>query len=326
MATSKRSDRTRPPASHESQDVTVGTAPHAGRIALALVTRNRPATLERCALPSLRAAASAGIEVVLVDQSVDGVTERLVGDIKGLRYLRSDPPLSRGRNLAVAHTSAPLIAFTDDDVIAPSNWLEEAEGRLAVLSDAGALCGRAREPGGRHLGHAAPGVYSWPQSAFGLGSGFNLTLRRAALEDAGPFDELLGPGARFRGCDDTDMLYRILRAGWQVACSDDIDVIHSDWRKRGEQPRLHFGYGYGAGAQTAKHLAEGDAVAGIVARKEVRRSLRAVARHALERRPGPAALRLAFLGGLTRGYLEYRRTVDRAARRHEPSPTTIPSR
>lgn len=295
--------------------MTESRAPHAGGIALAVVTRNRPAMLERCALPSLRTAASAGIETVLVDQSGDDATERLVRDIDGLRYLRSDPPLSRGRNVAIEHTIAPLLAFTDDDVVAPPNWLEDVEHRLAALPDVGALCGRAREPGGRYLGHAAAGIYTWPRSAFGLGSGFNFILRRAALDAAGSFDELLGPGARFRGSDDVDMLYRILRAGWQVACSDDIDVVHDDWRRRREQPRLYFGYGIGAGAQSAKHLAEGDPVAGAVARQEVRRSLRAVARHAAEGRPGPAALRLAFLGGLAGGYVEYRRTVAR----HLPS-------
>jgi GT2 family glycosyltransferase len=285
-----------------------------GKIALAVATRDRPELLARFLLPGLKEAARAGYEVVVVDQSVGDRTSELVEGIEGVLYRRSEAGLSRGRNAAVAATTASLIAFTDDDVSIPPGWLETIVRLFGRSPDIGAVCGRANSTDGKLQPGSRSGVYRWPSHPFRLGSGFNLALRRESLEDVGLFDESLGAGAPYASAEDTDMLYRLLGAGWAVVCSDEITVVHHDWRSQREQRRLHYGYGRGAGAQTAKHLAAGDTRAVGVAVREAAHHVAMVPRALLAGRLRTASLQVPFLAGLARGFVEARRAGQRASR------------
>jgi GT2 family glycosyltransferase len=277
--------------------------PNGERSTLAVVTRDRADILQRCLLPTL-AAGVAGHPVLIVDQSNDEQTAQLVDGLPGVTYLRSGPGLSVGRNAAVAATTTELIAFTDDDVSLPAGWLDKIVALFAQHPDAGAVCGRATVTS---TGMLAPGVDAavvrWPANPFGLGSGFNMAFRRAALADAGTFDEELGAGARYRSAEDSDMLYRVMRSGWSIVCSDEITVVHDDWRGRREELALHFGYGLGAGAQTAGHVRAGDRIAGRLALREAGRHLVTAARAAAMLRLRVLPLQWAFLAGLATGYL-----------------------
>lgn len=270
-------------------------------------TRDRPEILARCLLPGLGELAAAGVAVVVVDQSSGPETAGLVEGLSGVRYVRSGPGLSRGRNVAVAETFTELIAFTDDDVTLGSGWLEAIVSAFDRFDDAGAVCGRGVTPTGVLLPGSSDGVYRWPTNPFGLGSGFNIAFRRDALDAVGPFDEELGAGARYEAGEDTDMLYRMLRAGWSVVCSDEITVVHHDWRSRADEVRLHRGYGLGAGAQTAKHVAAGDRVAGRIALRHAGRHLVTLARSTATLRLHVARLQVAYLAGLAAGFQNRRR-------------------
>ena len=103
------------------------------------------------------------------------------------------------------------------------------------------------------------------------------------------------------------MLYRVMRAGWAVLCSDDVTVTHHEWRRAGEELRLHYRYGLGAGAQTARHVAEGDRAAARIARAEARMHLRWLLVNAVRLRPRAALLQLPLVTGLVIGYLRRRR-------------------
>lgn len=272
------------------------------RITLAVVTRDRASLLARYLLDGIREVVASGFDVVVVDQSVGEDTARLVLPIAGARYLRSSPGLSVGRNVAVVATRTPLVAFTDDDVSISPGWLDALLGAFCAVPDAGAVCGRGISDRGAVLPGARPGVYRGPTDPFTLGSGFNLAFRTAALAGAGPFDEQLGAGGRFAACEDTDMLYRMMKAGWAVVCSDDITVVHHGWRSPGQQLRLHFGYGLGTGAQAAKHLAAGDVTVLRFALLRAGRKLAAALAALLGVQPRVAAVQLAFVAGMATGF------------------------
>ena len=91
----------------QSSHETVGV-PLAARIALAVVTRDRPESLSRFLLPAVRDMVSAGFGVLVVDQSSGPETEQLINAIYGVEYVRSGTGLSRGRNVAVGATATPL--------------------------------------------------------------------------------------------------------------------------------------------------------------------------------------------------------------------------
>src|SRR4051794_3935442 len=240
------------------------------RLTVAVVTRDRVEVLERFALPSLRAAAASGVDVVVFDQSSGDATRRAVA-AAGLRYVQSPPGLSRGRNIALDCIESELVAFIDDDVSFDVDWPGRVQRAFATADRVAAVCGRGRTDAGRLLPGSPAGVYRWPASPFGLGSGFNLAVDRRVARELGGFNDELGAGARFRAAEDTDLLYRVLRGGWLVVCSDDVDVVHHEWRSRAAELSLHFGYGLGAGAQTALHHRSGDRAALAVAGRELRK-------------------------------------------------------
>jgi GT2 family glycosyltransferase len=133
-----------------------------------------------------------------------------------------------------------------------------------------------------------------------------MAFRREALLQSGPFDEELGAGARYGAGEDTDMLYRVMRAGWTVACRDDITVVHHDWRALPDDLHTHYRYGLGAGAQTAKHAADGDRTATRILLREAVRHLGWFVRQVATLRLRAAAAQPAFLAGLVVGFIRRR--------------------
>jgi GT2 family glycosyltransferase len=288
------------------------------RIALAVVTRERPGLLERYLLPGLRRAAASGFDVAVVDQSRDSDTEALVRPVPGIRYLRSAAGLSVGRNVAIEATEAPVLAFTDDDVTIEGGWLE---GMLDIVDRnprAGVVCGVAVDPRGNLRPGTKPGVYRWPSDPFNIGSGFNIAFRREALRAVGAFDEDLGAGSRYGAGEDTDMLYRIMRAGWLVVCSADVTVVHQSWRSPRQEAAMHYRYGLGAGAQIAKHMAGGDTAAAGIGRRLAGRHLSWLVRWTVRLRPALAWWQIAYLRGLVTGYRRRRRELRERGRPAPP--------
>jgi GT2 family glycosyltransferase len=271
------------------------------RLALVVVTRERASVFERFLLPSLRHVPPSDVDVVVVDQSAGSETRELLRELPWVRYLRSEPGLSRGRNVGVAATEAEITVFTDDDVEFDPDWLF----RIRALFDdpaVGVVCGRGIDSQGEPLPYRAAGIYRAPTNPFSVGHGFNMAFRRKALQDAGPFDEGLGAGSSVPAAEDTDMFYRVMREGWAVRCDDGITVRHHDWRNRTEERDVYEAYGHGFAAQTLKHARSGDTTAVRIAATHLarhgkwmalalaRRDRRALAHHRAWRRGVIAAI------------------------------------
>lgn len=277
-----------------------------GDAVVIVCTRSRAHLLGRFLLPSLSAATADRGRVVVVDQSEDDATALLVRDVPGITRITSPPGLSRGRNAGIQATTESIIAFSDDDVSLPPGWLD----RVASSFDderVGAVLGRATSPDGEVLPGAEAGDYTWPTNPFGLGSGYNMAFRRAALEQAGPFDEQLGAGAAIGAAEDSDMIYRVMREGFSVRCVDDVSVVHHDWRTSREEVALHFRYGQGVGAMTAKHVRAGDREALRIALRTVRGQVFWFAVHVVRRRWAHVARHPAYLAGMLVGAARWRR-------------------
>lgn len=233
----------------------------ASRVAVVLCTRDRPELLA-AALDAVAGAVRADDEVVVVDsastdpRAVDPARER---DVAVVRLDR--PGLSRARNAGVSATSAPIVAFTDDDCRPAPGWAEAVAAGF-TSSEVGFLTGRVladrtgrmsvscivdEEP--RRIG---PGA-----DPFTIGVGANMAMRRVALAGVGGFDERLGAGAHLRAGEDVDVWWRLLDAGWEGAYAPGCVVTHVQWRSDGQALRLSYGYGLGAGALAVKAVRAG---------------------------------------------------------------------
>jgi glycosyltransferase involved in cell wall biosynthesis len=204
-----------------------------------LPTRGRAAYLE-VALDSLAAqdVAEPWELIVVDDGSGDGTRELL--ERRGVRSVRFDPArgLNPARNAGVDASTAPLVAFTDDDVSAPAGWLRALVEGARRHPEADAFGGpiRARFEGRtpRGCGREDP-----PLTTLDLGAedttaelvwGANMAVRREAVERVGRFNETIHGGG-----DEQEWLERLHAAGGTVVYLAEAGLDH---RRTADDARL----------------------------------------------------------------------------------------
>ena len=223
-------------------------------------------TLGRCLAAVLsQKIARRSFEVAVVLSAADpGAAGRVRPLVRGRAAIVDEPVrgLSRARNRGIAATRAPVVAFTDDDVIVDPGWLAALLGAFGDPAVDGAF-GSTRGPGGLPFPlceqtDLTPAVAASPEALWRLGHGNNMAWRRQVFARIGGFDEQLGAGTRNAAGEDTDLLYRALAAGMRVAYQPRAGALHlPDLSAAGPLERLK-GYDVGAAAFAAKHAAAGD--------------------------------------------------------------------
>lgn len=235
------------------------TPPH---VAVVLCTRDRPALLESAAEAIVQGIRPVDEAVVVDSASRDPAVAR-IARAAGLRVVRAGlPGASRARNLGAASTTAPLIAFTDDDCLVAPGWTEAVEASF-VNPAVGFVTGRvvadaASGEGVALLPSEEPQTYLTGEDPGSMGHGANMAFRRTAFEEIDGFDEVLGAGAPLHSSEDKDAFWRVLRSGWTGRYEPSATLVHRQWRSRGAILRLEFHYGIGAGALAVKALRERD--------------------------------------------------------------------
>lgn len=234
----------------------IGTMADGTGVAVILCTRDRPAFLET-ALPAVKAALRPGDEAVVVDSASVDPAVRRVGEAAGFRVVRAPRPgLALARNVGIAATTAPVVAFTDDDCRPQSDWTARLAAHFADpvvgFTTGRVLPDRQDGPLVAVKTDEEPRRFDGAQDPAPTGHGANMSMRRIALEAIGCFDEILGAGTSFFAGEDHDVFYRLLRAGWVGVYDPDVVVVHSQWRRTSEVFRLRYGYGIGSGAVAMK--------------------------------------------------------------------------
>ena len=236
---------------------------------MVICSRDRVELL-RAALAAVSAVLRPQDELIVVDSASVDVAVGVAAAEAGAHLIRAAAPgLGRARNIGWRVASRPVIAFTDDDCAPAPDWTAAVE-RTFEDSSVGYLYGQvlAEGPGERLSTKTSAQALRVEAGGdpTGLGHGANLSCRRSALEDIGGFDDELGAGARFPAAEDSDMAWRMTRAGW-VGVFDPAPVVwHRGWRGRTESLRVMYRYGVGAGAAAAKPMPTGSA-------KRVRREI-----------------------------------------------------
>ncbi|WP_329386915.1 glycosyltransferase [Streptomyces sp. NBC_01716] len=240
------------------------------RTTVVVATRERADQLGR-ALDSLLAQDHPDFAVVVVDNApVTTATRELVHSRYAGRvtYVHEPVPgLAAAHNRGVAATDSPVIAFTDDDVVADPHWLSALTAPFAADPRTGCVTGlilpaRLTTPaqvlleshGGFAKGFtprlydpAAPpaGEPLFPFTAGSFGSGANMAFRASALRAVGGFDPATGTGTPAKGGDDLYAFVRILSAGHRLRYVSGALVWHH--HRETWQDLRNQAYGYGAG-------------------------------------------------------------------------------
>tara|TARA_B100000959_G_C14984829_1_gene625106 strand:+ start:158 stop:928 length:771 start_codon:yes stop_codon:yes gene_type:complete len=163
-------------------------------------TFRRPEALARClAAMEGQTVAPASIEVV-DDSETD----------KGPAYTR---------NVGWRRGTAPIVAFTDDDCVPATDWIESIqrslggktiggiEGSVTIVTEDGSLSDMDPNPKDR-----------WNRFKTA-----NMAYRRDALEAVGGFDERF-----FIHREDTDLAWRVINSGFPIEWVPDCIVHHPD--------------------------------------------------------------------------------------------------
>jgi glycosyltransferase involved in cell wall biosynthesis len=242
------------------------------QISVIVCTRNRPDLLERC-LDRLAALDPKPLEILLVDQSDGEESEKVVAVVRQRApFLRRIPTSSRGlsraRNHAISAARGEILAFTDDDCLARSNWvlaIAEAfstEPGLAAVTGSSVPekkdCADPRILAAATWRPAKPRTFTRPIDPSVAGGGFNFSVRREWLDRVGFFDPELGAGGRYRSAEDTDMIHRLLSQGGKVRYEPKVVVAHLPWRSGHSQSAVEWEYGFGISVWALKRLALGD--------------------------------------------------------------------
>lgn len=238
-------------------------------VTVAISTRNRGALIAETLRTLLRLQYHA-LEILVVDQSTDDATRRVVSEIAKcdprVRYYSSKTVgLPAGRNIAIRLSSSDVIAYSDDDIIATPDWLEaivEEFNKSGIAAVYGRILPYEYEGRtGWDVGYKASlerVEYSAKTPPWYIGHGGNMAFRRTDLLEVGGFDPLMGAGGPLRSAEDADISYRLLASNKRVVYSPKALAYHKQWKDWIAQKQMERAYGVGAGAFFAKCLRCGD--------------------------------------------------------------------
>jgi hypothetical protein len=155
-------------------------------------------------------------EVVVVDDGSDPPIEPPIGWGPRLRVVRgASAGPGKARNLGVGQARGEVVAFTDDDTIPSSQWVEAAVSGLAVNPGAVGIEGPTMSP---------PFDFLYEHSIVGTRGAYvtaNIAFRATVLRDLGGFDEVFTDAH----CEDLDLAFRALHCG-MILWSDEMEVQH----------------------------------------------------------------------------------------------------
>ncbi len=252
------------------------------RTAVVIATRDRPESLARC-LESLRDLDHPADEIVVVDNASSGretveLVESAAATDPRFKYVREDRPgLARAHNSGLEHVSSPIVAFTDDDVVADRAWLHELIDGFSLRSNVGCVTGmifpleletaaqdwlehyagfnKGFEP--RIFDQAEPSADPlFPYTAGALGSGANMAFRTDVLQSMRGFEPALGAGTEAKGGDDLAAFFDVITAGHTIAYQPGAIIYHQHHRTFEALQRQTFGYGAGLTAYLTKTVVE----------------------------------------------------------------------
>ncbi len=246
--------------------------PAATPLSVVVCTRERAADLARC-LDGLRPIAAAGHEVIVVDNAPLTAATTDVVARHPVRYVREPRAgLSYARNCGLREARHAIVAFTDDDAVPDTRWIDAlaqpfADERIACVTglvmpiELRTTAQHVFEAYAQHRRRFAPHVFTAadtvPATAGVVGIGANMALRRDLALRLGGFDTRLGAGARTCAGEENDMFARTLDAGFAIAYTPKALVWHRHRDTNAELRRCIFGYGVGVYAFLTKRVVEG---------------------------------------------------------------------
>ena len=187
-------------------------------------------------------------EVIVVDQNLDDRIEPIVREFRDafpIIHVRSQPGLSRARNVGIKLAKGEILAFPDDDCQYTGATLDTVL-RAFHMEKVDIVCGLYGENGHMFVPH--PKYLGWGCRSLNsyntvfLVSSVGLFIKRQAIEhllDQGPFNESMGAGARVILGEEQELVVRLLTRGSRGRFVPTVWVYHKIERAK---PRKEVDY------------------------------------------------------------------------------------
>jgi GT2 family glycosyltransferase len=226
-------------------------------ISLIIATVERVTELDRL-LTSLDAQSYKHFEVLLVDQNAD---DRLVPIIRKhalrVRHLRSEPGLSRARNMGLRVAQGDIIGIPDDDCWYPEQLLATVSSWFDSHPEFGVLLGVTRNPKNNPMvSRWAPGPGPCTKKdLWSCAVSIGIFWRRAVSDAVGFFNENIGVGApsKLQSSEESDYCLRALASGFRLWYEPQIYVYHAEIQSIERLRRTAFSYALGIGYVARTH-------------------------------------------------------------------------
>lgn len=252
------------------------------RVSIVVPSCDRPEDLRRCLVSLTTQRTTHAIEVIVVDNRPGvGSARRVAAEFPSVLIIdEKRPGLSFARNTGIIHASGEVVVATDDDVVAPEDWIERLVAPFsenAVMAVTGnvlpleleteAQC-RFEAYGGLGKGYRSLEVDGeWFRTrrmavpTWQLGATANAAFRSSIFRDPriGLLNEALGAGTPAGCSEDTDLFYRILKAGFTIRYEATAFVWHRHRRTMKDLRAQIYAYSKGHVAyQLTTWLRDGD--------------------------------------------------------------------
>jgi glycosyltransferase involved in cell wall biosynthesis len=252
-------------------------------VSVIVATRERTESLVAC-LDSLLHQEYQNFEIIVVDNAPDTprtsqILESRYGRFSNVTYVRENTPgLAQAHNCGLEVAAGEIAAFTDDDVLADSEWLGwvvagfrrepntgcvtgtiapvELETAPQAWADQFGRFGKGFARRTFDLGSNRPDSVLFPYAVGMCGSGANMAFAVAALRGIGGFDPALGAGSRGAGADDLAAFFEIINAGYTIAYEPAAIIRHMHRRDYEGLARQAAGYGTGLTAYLTKTIVD----------------------------------------------------------------------
>lgn len=212
-------------------------------------------------LASLDAQTYRRFDLIVVDQNKDERLAPILAPYAGrfpIVHLRSEPGLTRAKNLGLKHVGGDVVGFPDDNCRFPPDLLERVARFFAKHPGADGLTGRSADDAGRD----SNGTFdreAGPVDKFNVwnrGTAYAIFLRANAIRGLW-YDEEMGPGAGtvWGAGDDHDYLLKVLDRGASIFYDPRVVVTHPIPVTQIDEAAIYRVYTYncGAGHAIRKH-------------------------------------------------------------------------
>jgi GT2 family glycosyltransferase len=252
-------------------------------VSVIVCTRNRGDDVV-VAVRSIQRCKFRDFELLIIDQSDDEATQRALEPLcqadSRLLYVRMAVPGKPGAlNKAFQLARGKYLVLTDDDCEVCEGWIDafvevfEANPRVGCVH--GDVSAGPYDPAQGYIpvcrierAHTISSLDDFLNPAgedwdnFGIGA--SMALRAEVVAAIGGCDPCIGPGAKFRTGDDTDIGVQVLRLGYAMHFSPAASVVHHGFRYWSSS-RADIGRsGFAQGAIFIKHLRCGTLFRGSV--------------------------------------------------------------